>query len=80
MELHREALQVRVIHALAAAVIRVLEGLDADSLQGIRDHRVTVVLGGDIGPSGVQVPHRLVAAAVAVLELDRVSAQRQASS
>ena len=45
MELDGEALQVRVIHALAAAVVRVPEGLHTGSLQGIRDDRVAVILG-----------------------------------
>ena len=52
MELDGEAFQVRIIHALAAAVVGVPEGLGTDALQGIRHYRIAVVLGGDIGTAG----------------------------
>ena len=75
MELNREAVQARLIHTLAAAVVGVAVGLDADAFQRAGDDRVTVVLGGDIGPPGDQVADRLVAAPVAVLQLDGVTAE-----
>ena len=75
MELDGEAFQVRIIHTLAAAVIGIPEGLCADSLQGIRDNRVAVVLGSDIGTAGRQILDGLVAAAMTVFQLDGVSAQ-----
>ena len=77
MELDGETLQVRIIHAFAAPVVGVLEGFLPDALQGIRHDRVAVVLGGDIGAAGVQVPDGLVAATVAVFQLDCVAAQGQ---
>ena len=70
---------VRVFHTFAAAVVRIAEGLCSDSLQGIRNDRVTVVLGSYIGPAGGQIPHGLVAAPVAVFQLDGIPAEREGS-
>ena len=52
VELDSKAVQVRIVHPFAAAVVGVPEGFTADALQGIRHNRVAVILGGDIGPPG----------------------------
>ena len=77
MELDSEAVLIRIIHAFAAAVIGVPEGFSSDALQGVGDDSVAVVLGSDIGPAGGKILHRLVAAPVAVFQLDGVAAQGQ---
>ena len=68
MELHGKGVPLGVIHALAGAVV----GVDPAHLargQALRNHRVAVVLAGDVGVAGLDVDDRLVAAAVAVFQL-----------
>ena len=75
MELDGETFQIRVIHAFAASVIGIPEGFRSDTLQGVGNDRVAVILGCDIGAAGCQVADGLVAAAVAVFQLDGITAQ-----
>ncbi len=55
-----------------------VRGLAADFFEAVRIDREAVVLAGDLDLAGVQVLHRLIAAAMAELELECLGAQRQA--
>ena len=68
MELDGKRLQLRIVDALAGAVI----GVDKTNLaqfHRIAVHRVAVVLAGDVSTDAVQIPDRLVHAPVTVFQL-----------
>ena len=76
MELDREGPQVRIVDALAGAVVGVDEAY-LPHLHAVAVHGVAVVLAGDVGADAVQVPDGLVDAPVPVFQLVGAAPRRQ---
>ena len=68
MELDRECPQVRIVDALAGAVVGVDEA-DLPHRQAGTVHGVAMILAGDVGADAVQVPDGLIDPPVAVFSL-----------
>ena len=69
VELHRESGHVLVIQALAGAVVAIDEAKHGIGGQGIRIHRITVVLAGHVAAASNQILGGLIRAAMTVLQL-----------
>ena len=74
MKLDGKAIQPRVVHTLAGAVVCVDKAQHAFSLKRGAFHGVAVVLAAYIGAAAVYLSDGLVPAAVAVFELDGLAA------
>src|SRR5213592_4762605 len=75
MVLDREDRQLAVGHALDRAIVQVDMSHLELRREGIRIDREAMVLRGDVDAAGPQVLDRLVAAAVAELQLERLSSE-----
>ena len=78
MELHGKHPAVFILEALYGAIVDIHM---ADTrhiwVYALRLHHIAVVLGGDIDPSGIHIPHRMIAAPVPIFEFFRSSSCSQ---
>ena len=73
MVLDGEDRQLFVAQAFYRAVVQVYMAHLEAVFQAVRVNGIAVVLGGDVNPAGGQLTDRVVAAAVAELELEGLS-------
>ena len=73
MELHRESVQLGIIHSLVRFIVGVYEAFDAVNGR-VAEYGIAVILARDKAGSRFQVLTGLIAASVTVFKLDGLSA------
>ena len=78
MELHRKYRLSDIVHTFIRSVVYIYKSrLRHTGRDTLRKNNIAVVLGRDVATSGLQILHRMVAAAMAVLHLRGIAAGRQ---